>query len=371
MRNVRHNSILKKAIIGLSAAVVLFTSSGAVYADQFDDAIAAAKQEAAAAQAEAAKFHNEANSAQAKINQLNFQIRTLQNQINLNEAQARKLARDIEEAQQKLAHQKEILGDIVKTMYFDSTISPIEMLASSSNISEFLDAEQYRESIKDKIQSSMTEIQTLKKSLEDQQTKLNELVADQKNQQQSLALMRNEANQLLVLASQSAAAADAEVKSNNSKVAELRAQQAAILAARFGNSGLTGGGACGGGYPAKWCNLPFPSSVADNWGMYAKQCVSYVAFKVAVSGRNMPYWGGRGNANQWDDNARAAGIPVNSTPRAGDIAQTDTGPYGHVMHVDAVLGDGRIRISQYNYGNRGEYSEMTIPAAGLNFIHFP
>jgi surface antigen len=88
-----------------------------------------------------------------------------------------------------------------------------------------------------------------------------------------------------------------------------------------------------------------------------------------VSGRNMPYWGGRGNAVQWPGNARASGIPVDSTPRAGDIAISMAGPYGHAMYVEAVIG-GKIHVSQYNYGNNGEYSEMTIPSAGLSFIHF-
>lgn len=351
--------------------MVLFLSSGAAYADQYDDAIMAARATANAAQAEAAQYRAEASSAQEKINQLNAQIRVLQGQINVNEAKSRKLTVDIEDAKAKLAQQKIILSDIVKTMYFDSNVSPIEMLASSSNISEFLDAEQYRESIKDKIQVAMEEIQKLQKSLEQQQKELDEALVDQRQQQQSLAGLRNEANNLFILASRNAANADAQVKASNNEANKLRAQQAAELARRFGTGNLTGGGACGGGYPAKWCNLPFPSSVADNWGMYAKQCVSYAAFRVAVSGRNMPYWGGRGNANQWDDNARAAGIRVDGNPRVGDIAQTDVGPYGHVAHVDAVLGDGRVRISQYNYGNNGEYSEMTVPASSFNYIHFP
>ena len=79
------------------------------------------------------------------------------------------------------------------------------------------------------------------------------------------------------------------------------------------------GATCGGGYPAKWCERP-RTTVIDNWGMYNRECVSYTAFRVAASGRYMPYWGGFGNANQWDDNARAAGIPVDGNPQAGDVA---------------------------------------------------
>ena len=35
----------------------------------------------------------------------------------------------------------------------------------------------------------------------------------------------------------------------------------------------------------------------------------------------MPRWGNqsRGNANQWDDNARREGIPVDTDPRPGDV----------------------------------------------------
>jgi surface antigen len=104
--------------------------------------------------------------------------------------------------------------------------------------------------------------------------------------------------------------------------------------------------------------------------MYNRECVSYTAFKVAVSGRHMPYWGGYGNANQWDDNARASGIAVDGNPREGDVAQTDNGYYGHVMYVEYVYGDGTILISQYNVNLDGRYSEKRISAAGLNFIHF-
>ena len=140
------------------------------------------------------------------------------------------------------------------------------------------------------------------------------------------------------------------------------------LARRFAGSRVIPGGTCGGGYPAKWCNVP-QDSVADNWGMFNRECVSYTAFKVWSSGRTMPYWGGRGNANQWVGNARAAGIPVDGNPRAGDVAISMAGPYGHAMYVEGVSG-GNIYVSQYNYGNAGEYSTMSIPSGGLYFIHF-
>jgi surface antigen len=127
--------------------------------------------------------------------------------------------------------------------------------------------------------------------------------------------------------------------------------------------------ACGGGYPARWCNAPLDSLI-DNWGMYNRECVSYAAYKIVASGRTMPYWGGHGNANQWPANARAAGIPVDGNPKVGDVAISMAGPYGFAMYVEAVQSDGKIHVSQYNYDNQGEYSEMTISPGGLYFIHF-
>jgi surface antigen len=124
----------------------------------------------------------------------------------------------------------------------------------------------------------------------------------------------------------------------------------------------------GGGYP--YANVPFPNTSVDPWGLYKRQCVSYAAWKVSASGRNMPNWSGKGSAYMWDDNARAAGIPVDSTPRVGDVAVKNGGS-GHVMYVEAVHGDGTIKVSDYNNDGRGTYGERTRSAAGLVFIHFP
>lgn len=127
--------------------------------------------------------------------------------------------------------------------------------------------------------------------------------------------------------------------------------------------------ASGTSYP--WANAPFPNSIPDSWGMYQRQCVSYTAWKVASSGRNMPSWAGRGDANLWDDNARAEGIPVDTIPRAGDIAVDNSGAYGHTSYVESVNSDGTINISQYNVRWDGMYSEETNKSpAGLVFIHF-
>jgi surface antigen len=89
----------------------------------------------------------------------------------------------------------------------------------------------------------------------------------------------------------------------------------------------------------------------------------------------MPYWGGYGNANQWDDNARAAGISVDSNPKAGDVAISNSGTWGHAMYVEAVGDDGSVLVSDYNQQYDGLYREYTVSLStiqnrGLLFLHF-
>ena len=124
-----------------------------------------------------------------------------------------------------------------------------------------------------------------------------------------------------------------------------------------------------GGYP--WADAPFPNSMPDPWGMYKRQSVSYTAWKIDSTGRFMPYWGGRGNANQWDDNARAAGIPVDGNPRVGDVAVNNSGFYGQVMYVEEIIDSTKIKVSQYNASWDGNYSTAVVSIAALQFIHFP
>jgi peptidoglycan DL-endopeptidase CwlO len=364
----RHKFITKGTSI-LTIAVTLFVTPGIAYADSFDDQIAALRAQAAQQQNQAAALHGQANNYRTRVAQLQAQINALRSQIGATQLKSQRVTLQIEDAKAKMAGQKVILSENIKNMYLDSNVTPLEMLASSSDIGDFFNQQAYQDKVKDKVIAAMASINELKTKLETEQANLQRLMADMESQRQQVQTAQAEANNLLAIAASNAAAADAQVKNANSQITSLRSQQAAILAARFGGRVIPGG-TCGGGYPSKWCSAP-KDALVDNWGMYNRECVSYVAFKVWQSGRNMPYWGGRGNANQWPGNARAAGIPVDGNPRVGDAAVTMAGPYGHVMYVEAVLdGGSKVAVSQYNFGNNGEYSTMTIPSSGVYFIHF-
>jgi surface antigen/peptidoglycan hydrolase CwlO-like protein len=319
----------------------------------------------------------EANSLQDAIGILQTQIDGLQAQINDSNAQIDLTVQQIADAEAELAKQKDLLAENIKEMYLEGQITTLEMLATSKDLSEFVDKQQYRDTIQSKIKDTLDKVTALKLELKGQKDRLEAQKTDQVARQTELDSQRAEQAHLLGLNQSQRNELDSQIKANNAQIAELRRQQAIENARLFGTTPGSGA-ACGGGYPGsangpwgKWgCNYALDNNI-DNWGMYNRECVSYAAFKVAASGRYMPYWGGRGNANKWDDNARAAGIPVDNSPRAGDVAISNAGYYGHAMYVEHVYDDGRILISQYNGDWTGKYSEAVINRGSLVFIHFP
>jgi surface antigen len=205
--------------------------------------------------------------------------------------------------------------------------------------------------------------------LQKQKAELDVLVKSQQEQNAQLGAAQAQQQQLLAYNQSQQSAFNQQISANSSRISELRQQQIAANA-RFSGGAAGSGATCGGGYPGKWCNAG-QDTIIDDWGMYNRECVSYTAFRVAASGRYMPYWGGVGNANQWDDNARSAGIPVDGNPRPGDVAISNSGFYGHAMYVESVNGDGSINISQYNAALDGRYSTRSgLSTSGLVFIHF-
>ena len=369
---IHHNkhSLKHPRLSPLLAASVMVVSSIVtpvlVRADQFDEQINAIKQQQNVNQQSSNALGAQANGIQAQINDLQNQIAAIQAQIDLNTARQNDLTNQIDAAEKKLNEQKELLSANIRSMYIEGDISPLEMIASSKNLSDFVDKQEYRDRIKDNISSTMDEIQRLKKQLNEQKAEVTKILDEQKSLRGSLDQKNAEAGAKLSSVNQDKAGFDAAIKQQSSQIAALRAQQ------RAANSHLGGSAVAGdpakGGYPAKWANAP-QDSLVDSWGMYNRECVSYTAWKVYQSGRNMPYWGGRGNAKQWPGNAQAAGIPVDGNPRVGDVAISMSGYYGHAMYVEAVSG-GRVYVSQYNYAVNGEYSEMWVNASGLYFIHF-
>ena len=354
-------------IVGLVAVLATGTLyTGFVRADQYEDQIRSLQGQNAQNQAAADQLAAQAASYQDAVNRLQQQIDALQAAIAANQQKSAELQQAIDAAQAELDHQKKVLGEDIKAMYLEGQVSTLEILASSSNLSDFVDKEQARSAVQNKVTDTVKKITALQEQLKAQQEQLQALIKDQQAQNAELAATQAKQNELLAYTEGQKAAYDQQIRNNNSQIASLRAQQAAANRSLGGR--LVAGDPGHGGYPAYLDNAPMDSLI-DPWGMYNRECVSYAAWKVQQTYGYMPYWGGVGNANQWPGDAQRYGIPTGSTPRVGAVAIWNVGYFGHAMFVEAVSGN-MVYVSQYNYDFTGRYSEMWVNGSNFTYIYF-
>lgn len=342
------------------------TPTGTAVADTFDEQIRALQDQVSAYQTQAGQLRAQANSLNAQVTALAVQKQAIEAQIATNELKKQQLNGQMEQTSDQIAVQKDGLAKTLRSMYVESDISPLEMIASSRSISDFIDRQEYRNRIRGSIRESLTRMKGLQAHLTTQRQQVDHVLSDQKAMRAQLDNQEDQKGQLLAETQGQEATYQQFIRSQNIEINDLRAQQRAANA-RFIVGAAGSGPACGGGYPGVYCDAAM-DTIVDNWGMFNRECVSYTAWKVASTGRYVPY--GLGNANMWPASARAAGIPVDHTPRPGDIAIWDIGTFGHAMYVESVNSDGTINISQYNAGFDGTFSTNRVSASGLQFIHF-
>lgn len=89
--------------------------------------------------------------------------------------------------------------------------------------------------------------------------------------------------------------------------------------------------------------------VADGYGYYEGECVSFAAWAVRSDGlHHISSSSSLGNADMWH------AAVVDNGPHVGDIAQwfdnvNGAGQSGHVAYVSEVYGDGTIQVEEYNW----------------------
>ncbi len=93
---------------------------------------------------------------------------------------------------------------------------------------------------------------------------------------------------------------------------------------------------------------------ADPWGYFYRECVSFVANRLANLGVKPSLFSHLGNGNQWI----SASVPHLSRPKPGTVAVYTGGPVSsnHVDFVTAVHGD-TYDGEEYNYGGNGQYHQ--------------
>lgn len=133
------------------------------------------------------------------------------------------------------------------------------------------------------------------------------------------------------------------------------------------------------------------SGSADAFGFTKRQCVSFVAWRLAQ--RGTPVANARqgwGDARNWDDAARRLGHGVGRTPVVGAVAHWEAyepsplytggrslrgtmsaGGYGHVGWVQHVFTDGSASVVQYNGTGDRTFSTVRVRAPRYLYVGVP
>lgn len=101
-----------------------------------------------------------------------------------------------------------------------------------------------------------------------------------------------------------------------------------------------------------------------------RNCTDWAAFRVnEASGGTISVPSNLGNAKDWYSNSPASEQSL--TPKAGDVAVSTNGTYGHVAFVESVSADGQnMTISEYNYDMDGHGDQRTISTSNSEFSEF-
>lgn len=345
-------------LIAVGAIFTVFQAQP-VSADRLEDQINAAEAEIDKFEKEIEKLRQRGDSLQNALNTLAVEKSAIQARVDRNEAKREKILEDIEETKKQIARNQEVLGETVSELYVDSSMTPIEMLASSNSIGDYVDKQEYRAAVRDQLGAAITEIRELREKLDDQKVEVETVISDLETQKGRIAEKERERQTLLAKTRGEESRYQEQASERREEVKALRAEQAAAMAAAAAARG--GGGPDFSGYseyPFMDSSMAYDDnciyyeggSAADPWGYCKRQCTSYVAWRLAKDGKSG--FSGLGHAVYWGTDNR----DYRSAQR-GDVLVDPVGGYGHVMYIEAVTDSG-VKISQFNVPyDSGVYSE--------------
>lgn len=366
----------------IAIAGIVYVNNQPASADQYDDRIRALQADMARYQAESDRLNAEANSLANALAQISNEKNAIQAQVNLSQAQYDKLVIEIADTEKKIAENQDALGTTIADLYVDDEVSPVEMLASSQNISDYIDKQEYRSSVQDQLSTTIRTVKDLRVQLTEQKTEVEKVLGEQKAARDALVAKETEQSVLLARTQNDESRYQDMIKDSEAQIAEARATQAAIRARLNSTGGFTivDAGSMSG-YPWNAGNCPMLGFLStggangmggDGYGYGCRQCASYVAWRIAKETGVYYRWG---NAKDFTNNAVNAGYQyLGMNPQPGSIAVMDPAKagqgYGHVAWVEGVSGD-MVTVSQYNYDygqGFGMYSMMTM--SKYAFDHF-
>lgn len=342
------------AVVAITTPVYMFAQDAS--ADRYDRRIEAIQRDIDRYQGEARTLSDKADTLQRRLDELTVERQTLQAQIDLNQTQHDKLEQQIDDNRKRIEANRDALGDTLADMYVEGGVSPLEMLASSSTIGDYLDKQERLSSVRDTLKSTIDDIDRAQKELEKQQEAVKVVLANQTNARNALVASENEQKRLVdETRGEEAAYQDLIRKgqAEQSKLREQQAQQRAIEAAQRRAGSVVSIGGSSGGYP--WhegnCTVGYDALSrggadgrgGDGWGYGCRQCASFVAWRIGQHTGYIPtYVGDAKNFVSLGTNHRTA--------RANSVGIMTSGYYGHVVWVETDPdASGMITVAQYNY----------------------
>ncbi len=328
------------------------------------------------AQSSLSSLMNQAGSYQAAIAALQSQIDSVSQVIQANQAKQAQIQAEIVAKQAELDQQRKVLGSDIKAMYVDGQMTTIEMLATSKNLSDYVDKEEYRQIVQNKIQDTMSQIAVLQKQLGQRKADIDSLLASETLQQNELATDRAKQTAMLSYNQSQQNDFNSQIAGNMAQIKKLQAQQAALNAVGSTAVNVTASGGSGGncanpsnnqngGYPLPWCNARQDSVVTSyhpDPGNYTnRECTSFAYWYFTSMEGHTDFRVGYGDAKNW---ISSSNYPVHDNPADGAIGVKTAGAFGHVVIVKATAGEtfggvtvpaGQVLVYEMNYDYTGHF----------------
>ena len=377
----------KAVLVGMTvmiSGVGVLHAAPYVFARDYDAEISAKQREADRYQQEVNRLAGEATTLQGELDTINNQVAQIKSQIDVNQSKHDKLVKEIEVQKKTIERNKKALGRILSDMYVGDQITPLEMLASSSTIGDYIDKQEQRSGLRSSLNGKIKDIRDLQKQLEESRKEVEKILAEQNIQKADLDSKQATQKDLLNKTKGDEAAYQGLVQDRQGEIDGLRRQQEELVRLRSQGAGggkyITAPGGGGGGYP--WGHIVgcYTEACADPWRLFYSECTSYVAWKLSSQGYGVQSFAGQGHAYQWPSTTSTwKGVSQSSTPKDGAAAvfpaNTNGAAWtGHVMYVEQVYGNGTILISEYNWDGRGSFSTRELSPSeysGTTFISFP
>jgi len=301
---------------------------------------------------------SQAQNYQQAISVLNSQISAIQAALNSNISKQTQLQQQIIDDENQIAQQKSVLGADIAAMYTNGQLTPIEMLATSKTINQYVDQQVEYNAVKSKIQDTLDKINQLEAQQKEQKTQIDQLVSTETTQNNTLKNDQSQQSYLLSMNQSQQSSFNSQISQNNKQIATLRAEQAAANAsiARGVHVGVPSSGSGGycdigqgnGGYPSSWCNAS-QDSIWDSYGNPNRECTSFAFwyFKIVEGQSNFSTSGNAGwwwlysnyGYNTYDQGVKVGAIGVEpSSSLSSPVPSLHGGYYGHVMIVLALPG---------------------------------